>query len=126
LLGWGGSPGPFFPASENLSASDSSWTVEKYGILVLALLVYLSYQFTWSYAHDYHYFSPLGFLSGALFVGKSGRAGPHFPAKLKWWPLFFFWTKDYDPYWENLTGINLPPWAILIFYPRSYLSGIPV
>ena len=48
---------------------------------MLAALVCLSNQLTWSYAHAYHYFSPLGFFNGFLFLGRSGRPGPFGPAK---------------------------------------------
>jgi hypothetical protein len=41
----------------------------------------LSDQSFKSYAHAYHYFSPLGFLSGALFFGWGGSAGPLAPAR---------------------------------------------
>jgi hypothetical protein len=51
-----------------------------YGILVLAALVYLLSQFTWSYAHDYHYFSPLATFNGAFPYGNGGNDGPSFPA----------------------------------------------
>jgi hypothetical protein len=33
------------------------------------------------WAHAYHYFSPLGFLSGALLLGCGGSPGPFLPAK---------------------------------------------
>lgn len=60
--------------------SSESCKVDLYGILVCAALVYLSDQSFKSWAHYCHYFSPLGFLSGALFAGWGGRPGPCLPA----------------------------------------------
>ena len=97
FTGKGGRPGPFTPAKLNLSklTSDSSWRFEWYGILVLAAFVCLSNQLTWSWAHAYHFFSPLGVFSGALFVGKGGSPGPNLPARLKNSLSASSWTSEW-------------------------------
>jgi hypothetical protein len=46
----------------------------------LATLVCLLSQFTWSWAHDYHFFSPLAVFNGAFPYGNGGKDGPSFPA----------------------------------------------
>jgi hypothetical protein len=60
--------------------SESSYKVDLYGILLFATLVYLSPKSTKSYAHYYHYFSPLAFFNGAFPAGCGGRPGPFNPA----------------------------------------------
>ena len=113
FVGNGGSPGPFEPASENRSVSDSNYRVEWYGSLVYAAFVFLSDHSLRSAAHAYHYFSPLGFLSGALFFGCSGRPGPFGPANANLTPTGF------PSNCENLTGCSFPLSATLIYSPSG-------
>jgi hypothetical protein len=81
--------------------------------------VCLSCQSFISAAHFYHCFSPFGFLSGLLFFGSYGSAGPFGPASANLTPSGFFSNC------ENLTGCNLPLSATLIVSPSGSPSAYP-
>ena len=66
--------------SRSAGTSSESYKVDLYGILVLAAFLCLSSQSTKFWAHAYHCFSPLDFLSGKLLAGCGGKPGPLAPA----------------------------------------------
>ncbi len=80
----------------------------------MATLVCLLSQFTWSWAHDYHFFSPLAVFNGAFPYGNGGKDGPSFPASES--GCFLSILISASSYKVDLYGI-------LVFATLAYLSS---